>query len=125
VARLGNRIAPLPSALLGCKMPLRAFIGHVERTFDWTLQNPGNRQTLTDSIEKSFYNELYQPSPVGYALRPWYERLPSLFSAYDADQRAFSQGSNTRQSMLQESLCARDVQSMVMLGDPTVTLPRL
>jgi hypothetical protein len=40
VAGLGPRVAPLPLALLGAKRPLRAFIGHVEPTFDWTLQNP-------------------------------------------------------------------------------------
>jgi hypothetical protein len=125
VSRLGNRIAPLPAALLGCKKPLRAFIGHVEPTFDWTLQNPDNRQALTDSIQKALYTELYQPSPVGHALRRWYDRLASLFASYQADQDTFSRGGNTRESMLKEALVARDVRSMIILGDPTVALPSL
>jgi hypothetical protein len=123
VAMLGNRIAPLPTALLGAKKPLRAFIGHVEPTFDWTLQNPDTNQSLTDSMQQALYSELYQPSPVGYAFRPCYDRLGTLYTSYDQDQLAFSHGEDTRDSMLKDLLCARDVQSMVILGDPTVALP--
>jgi hypothetical protein len=125
VAQLGNRVAPMPSALLGCKRPLRAFIGHVEPTFDWTLLNPDTNQALTDSVQQALYTELYQPSPVGYAFRRCYDRLAPLFASYDEDQRAFSRGGNTRDAMLKDILCARDVQSMVILGDPTVALPAL
>jgi hypothetical protein len=125
VSLLRDRVSPMPLALLGCKKPLRAFIGHVEPTFDWTLQYPDNRQALTDSITKALYNELYQPSPVGYAFRVWYERLASLFSSYQADRVEFSRGENTREPMLKSALSARDVQSMVILGDPTVALPPL
>jgi AcrR family transcriptional regulator len=53
IAALGNRVAPLPTALLGAKKPARAFVGHVEPTFDWTLQNPDTNQILTDSIQKA------------------------------------------------------------------------
>jgi hypothetical protein len=40
VAGLGSLIAPLPKALLGAAKPMRAFIGHVEPTFDWTIRDP-------------------------------------------------------------------------------------
>ena len=125
VSKLRDRVAPLPLALLGCKKPLRAFIGHIEPTFNWTLQHPDNRQALTDSLEKALYKELYQPSPAGHAFRGWYERLASLFSSYQADQAAFSRGGKTREPMLKSALSARDVQSTVILGDPTVALPPL
>ncbi len=125
VAKLGSRVAPLPTALLGGKKPLRAFIGHVEPTFDWTLQNPDTNQSFSDSLQGALYTELYQPSPVGYAFRRWYEGLASLFASYDQDQRAFARGGNTRESMLKDALCARDLQSTVILGDPTVALPEL
>jgi hypothetical protein len=125
VSKLGNRVATMPLALLGCRKPLRAFIGHVEPTFDWTLRNPENRQALTDSIANALYTELYQPSPVGYAFRGWYDRLASLFGSYQTDRAEFSRGGNTRESMLKSALCACDVQSSVILGDPTVALPPL
>ena len=123
VAKNGDRVAPLPTALLGAKKPGRAFIGHVEPTFDWTLRNPDTRQTLTDSIQQALYGELYQPSPVGHAFRRCYDRLSSLYSSYDAASVEFGRGGATRDAMLRDLLCARDVQSMVILGDPTVAFP--
>jgi hypothetical protein len=125
VAKLGSRVSPLPTALLGASKPLRAFIGHVEPTFDWTLRNPDTNQSLTGSMQLALYSELYQPSPVGSAFRRWYERLGSLYTAYDRDQAEFSRGGNTRAAMLKDLLAARDVQSTVILGDPTATLPSL
>jgi hypothetical protein len=123
VAKLGNRVAPLPTALLGGKKPARAFIGHVEPTFDWTLRDPNTRQMLADSIEQALYSELYQPSPIGHASRKCYERLSALYASYDAELVEFGRGGATREAMLRDLLCARDVQSMVILGDPTVAFP--
>jgi hypothetical protein len=123
VAQIGNRVAPLPTALLGAKKPARAFIGHVEPTFDWTLQNPDTRQLLTDSVGQAFYNELYQPSPIGHAVRQCYERLSSLYASYDAELLAFGRGEiASRDGLLRDLLCARDLQSTVILGDPTAAL---
>jgi hypothetical protein len=125
VAKLGNRVAPLPTALLGAKRPARAFIGHVEPTFDWTLRNPDSGQLLTDSIQQALYGELYQPSPIAHAFRKCYDRLGSLYISYDADLMEFGRGGTTRDAMLKDLLCARDVQSTVILGDPTVAFPAL
>jgi hypothetical protein len=125
VAKLGNRVAPLPTALLGAKKPARAFIGHVEPTFDWTLRNIDSRQMLTDSIQQALYGELYQPSPIGHAFRKCYDKLGSLYTSYDADLVEFGRGGTTRDAMLKDLLCARDVQSTVILGDPTVAFPPL
>lgn len=122
VAALGSRVAALPVALLGAKKPARAFVGHVEPTFDWTLRNPDTRQLLTGSIQEALYNELYQPSPIGHALRKCYERLGGLYASYDAASMEFGRGGNTRDAMLKTLLAARDVQSMVLLGDPTAAL---
>lgn len=125
VAAVGNKVAPLPTELLGAAKPLRAFIGHVEPTFDWTLKNPDTNQSLTSSLEDALYTELYQPAPVGYAFRKWYDRLASLYISYDQEMVAFGRGNNTRAAMLKDLLSARDVQSTVLLGDPTATLPML
>jgi hypothetical protein len=125
VAQVGNKVSPLPTALLGAQNPLRAFIGHIEPTFDWTLRNPDTNQSLTSSLEQALYNELYQPAPVGFAFRRWYDRLAPLYTAYDQELLAFGRGNNTRAAMLKDLLSARDVQSTVLLGDPTVILPSL
>jgi hypothetical protein len=125
VASLGAAVAPFPRALLGSKKSLRAFVGHVEPTFDWTLRQPPTGQTLTDTIQRALYDELLRPSPLGLALRETYGRLASLYAAYDANQRAFNEGGNTRGAMLYNLLAARDIQSLVILGDPTAMLPPL
>jgi hypothetical protein len=125
VEALGARVAPLPEALLGADKPLRAFIGHVEPTFDWTLRQPATGQHLTDTIERALYHNLYQPMTLGWALRDCYDRIGSLFAAYDNNLRAFNRGENTRSAMLYCLLAARDVQSRVILGDPTTILPAL
>jgi hypothetical protein len=59
VAKLGAMMAPLPRALLGAKKPLRAFIGHVEPTFDWTLRRPDTHQYLTAPLQTALYTNLY------------------------------------------------------------------
>ncbi len=125
VASLGSQVAPLPTALLGASRPLRAFIGHVEPTFDWTIRQPETGQYLTSPIRQIFYNNIYQPQPVGLALRPFYASLATLYSEHEAAFRAYSQGEDTIGTLLYTQLAARDIQNMVLLGDPTATLPQL
>jgi hypothetical protein len=127
IARLGARVEPLPQLLLGAAKPLRAFVGHVEPTFDWTLRQPSTGQQLTDTITTALYPKLFQPEErlVGQALRGCYGRIGALYISYEASLRAFNKGENTRPAMLHALLSARDVQSMVILGDPTACLPVL
>jgi hypothetical protein len=125
VARVGARVAPLPEALLGAKQPLRMFIGHVEPTFDWSLRQRFTGQFLTEPIQTAMYDKLYQPQPVGLALREYYGVLGGVFAEYEQGMRAFNRGANNEATMLAHLLIARDVQSMVMLGDPTAMLPPL
>jgi hypothetical protein len=68
----GATVAPLPTALLGAPRPLRAFVGHVEPTFDWTLRDPNNKQVVTHVLRAALYKNLYQQdwcTPIGYALK--------------------------------------------------------
>jgi hypothetical protein len=125
VAKIGARTAPLPEALLGANQPLRAFVGHVEPTFDWTLQQRFTGQFQTAAIEEALYDKLYQPQPVGLAFRDFYNRLAGLYAEYDTHLRAFNGGAKREAQMLYNLLLARDVQTMVMLGDPTAILPPL
>lgn len=132
VAGLGAQVAPLPQRLLGAEKPLRAFIGHVEPTFDWTLRQPKTGQILTETTVAALYDRMHraQPEPVGMAFNPGYrvvgelfqqwQQLTGEFAAASAEQRGF-----IRLLTTSTQLAALDRQSLVILGDPTAALPAL
>ena len=134
---LGSRVAPLPTALLGADRPLRAFIGHVEPTFDWTLQMPATGQFLTSGLLDALYTRMYvngapvppmlpdPPSPIGFALRGWYGRTAGLTAQQRALEMAFNRGEDVDDALLATALAARDLETLVILGDPTVAIPPL
>jgi hypothetical protein len=125
IAGAGTHVAPLPEALLGATRPLRAFIGHVEPTFDWTIKNPHNGQRLTATICTALYDKFFTPQPVGLALREVYALVGELFGQRDTAYRDFDAGADTAAVAMATTLAARDRQSMVILGDPTVAVPPL
>ncbi|HEY6407102.1 MAG TPA: hypothetical protein VIY29_06530 [Ktedonobacteraceae bacterium] len=125
VASLGAQVAPLPTALLGAKKPLRAFIGHVEPTFDWTLRQPSTGQFLTNGLKRALYSKIYRAKPVGLAFREYYQPLGALSIQYEQAFKDFKNGKETHEIMLFCQLASRDLQSMVILGDPTAVLPPL
>lgn len=126
-ASAGAMSAPLPRALLGRPKPLRAFVGHVEPTFDWTLRDPQNGQVLTHVLVACLWNELYRSgprTPIGLALTRLYREAGSFLggwrSAMEDVGNAVPHASNWA---LYCQLVAMDRQTLVILGDPTVTLP--
>lgn len=131
IAGLGSHTAPLPRKLLGHSKPLRAFIGHVEPTFDWTLRQPDTKAVLTDTISKALYNQLYQSNrvPVGMAFQACFDHVGELLALWEeakrdldtADEAAFE---TARYWALYHQLTAFDRRSMVILGDPTVCIPK-
>jgi hypothetical protein len=126
VAELGAQVAPLPERLLGAPKPLRAFVGHVEPTFDWTLRHPQSQQQLTDSIVRGLYKGFYQPEPetVGMAFAACHKAAGDLFGQWVQllEQSPLS-SPETRPKALRLQLTALDRQSLVILGDPTVAPP--
>ena len=118
VAQCGAQVAPLPQALLGAPDPLRAFIGHVEPTFNWTLEQPETKQYTTDPLVGALFQDLLQPYPVGLALQRLFGQLGALYVDYENFMRVPSHS-----QMLYRLLVARDIQSTVILGDPTAMLP--
>jgi hypothetical protein len=122
VARLGPVSAPLPRALLGAERPIRAFIGHVEPTFDWTLRHPFMGQDLTPLLVQSLYDNLYNHHPVGHALRSWFRQLGGLRDSYEREKKLVVQQPNALGPLLYSALAAKDVESTVVLGDPTAVL---
>jgi hypothetical protein len=132
VAGLGAQVAPLPQRLLGAAQPLRAFIGHVEPTFDWTLREPWSMQILTETTVAALYNRMHraQPEPVGMALNPGYRVAGELFQQWQQLTGEFASAPAERREFIRlmtasAQLAALDRQSLVILGDPTAALPAL
>jgi hypothetical protein len=128
VAAGGATTAPLPRALLGAAKPLRAFIGHVEPTFDWTLRAPDTGQVLTTSIVQAIYDGLHQktPEPVGMAFQRSFRIVGQLLGQWmQLRQDVVRNVPQAEVSALRMQLAALDRQGMVILGDPTVTPPAL
>lgn len=123
VGELGAQVAPLPLRLLSHAKPARAFIGHVEPTFDWTVRQPATGQFLSAALVDSLYDQLFQPTPIGHAFRGWYAGAATHFGAWDAAKRSFGGEEAGKAAVLYHTLAARDIQSMVLLGDPAVALP--
>ncbi len=128
-AAAGAVTAPLPTALLGGVRPLGAFVGHVEPTFDWTLRDPRNGQLVTKTLRQSLYDQLYRkgsPTPIGLALAGVFREAGAFHAAWaDAIEDINAGVADARNWALYNQLVAMDRQSLVILGDPTVALPRL
>jgi hypothetical protein len=128
VAALGALTSPLPRALLGAPKPLRAFIGHVEPTFNWTLSFPPNAQPLTAQLREALYTRLFLGKPVGYAMEPYYRPIGALLQGYHSAEKEFqttigTQAKPSLDMMVYSRVTAHDRASTVILGDPTVAIP--
>jgi hypothetical protein len=129
VAALGSMTAPLPRALLGAARPLRAFIGHVEPTFEWTMVFPPTRQRLTSSLRDALYTEICAGKPVGYALKGVYQPIGALLMLIKDAITQFNDsppGTAARKALdmaLYHKVTAYDRASTVLLGDPTAAIP--
>jgi len=125
----GPRVAPLPRALLGASSPARAFVGHVEPTFDWTLSSPFTGQPLTDSIVAALYDGLGNGLPVGLALDRVYTHIGELAAAHAEASRDYNLTFGTVESAVTAATYTKlawlDRQSTVIIGDPTVAIPLL
>jgi hypothetical protein len=131
VAALGSTIAPLPLALLSAEKPARAFIGHVEPTFDWPLLDEKTRAPLASTFREALYNRIYALNrfPVGHAFEPVHREAGdslkiwerSLGSANEA--RSQAQQKRFREAALRALLTGLDRQGVVVIGDPAVALP--
>jgi len=127
VAAIGPSVAPLPRALLGAKRPLRAFIGHVEPTFEWTIRFPYSGQALTASIVTALYDGLCDGEAAGYATRRIWSPMGQLGAAMEQARQLVAGRRHQREAALKSLLYLqvvwRDRGSTVVLGDPTAALP--
>ena len=128
IALLEATTAPLARALLGAPKPLRAFIGHVEPTFNWTLSFPPNRQVLTSDLQKAVYDGLMNGQPVGLAMSGYYPAIGSLLQTYEKARQEYNSlvGPAAKPSLdmlVYSRVTAHDRASTVILGDPTAAIP--
>jgi hypothetical protein len=127
VERCGPMTGPLPRRLLGSETPVRAFVGHVEPTFNWSLRAPDTGQPIAQHIVQSLYDQLHLAArpPVGLAMTRFYANVGGLLKDHlqevDAANRHVA-GALDR--ALRAKLVALDRLATVILGDPTVALPR-
>lgn len=128
IAKVGATTAPLARALLGATKPLRAFIGHVEPTFNWTLSFPPNRQVLTSDLETAIYTRLCSGQPVGLAMSGYYPAIGSLLQQYVQARQKYDSlvgpaAKPSLEMLVYSRLTAHDRASTVILGDPTAAIP--
>ncbi|HJQ02486.1 MAG TPA: hypothetical protein VJ851_12870 [Jatrophihabitans sp.] len=124
VAQLGPTVAPAATRLIGRANPVRAVLGHVEPTFDWTLRVGDTGQGLGGFIVEALSRNLFVTrDPIGYALRDYRAGVGELHTQYAALLDDLNKGKvEVRDKLTRLRLSAIDRQSLVLLGDPTVTL---
>jgi hypothetical protein len=125
VAKLGNSVAPAPLRLLGREHPVRAVLGHVEPTFDWTLRVQATGQGLGRHIVNALSTNLYGGGqPLGFAFADYRAGVGVLHTEWATVREQIAGGDVTqRPEATRLRVAALDRQSLVLLGDPTVTLP--
>jgi hypothetical protein len=74
-------MAPLPTALLSAERPARDFIGHVEPTFDWTLERTETGRLISAATIRAPWTGCLQrrPEPIGLAFRQRFTDAAELF----------------------------------------------
>jgi hypothetical protein len=123
VAACGDMVAPFPRALLSLPRPIRAFVGHVEPTFDWSIRHSRTGQYLTIPLLTSFYNSLFNDQPIGMALDSCRRMSSSLLhSIYATEVANLVGGADSAGDVLATRLMAHDWRAFVLLGDPTCTI---
>lgn len=130
VAKLGATVAPAPIQLLGRPNPVRAVLGHVEPTFDWTLRVAETGQGLGGHLVSALSDNLIgDRQPVGYAFTDYRAGVGTLHTQWMSTRERLrraktpAQRDEFRNTLTRLRLTAIDRQSLVLLGDPTVTVP--
>ncbi len=126
VAANGSAVAPAPLALLSRKKPVRAVLGHVEPTFDWTLRDDQTGQKLGGDLVAALSSNLHHGMPLGLAFEDYRAGIGMLTTQWGKlVEKLNTNDTSVLPRMTRLRLTAWDRQSLVLLGDPTVTLPPL
>jgi hypothetical protein len=116
-------MAPFPQALLSAEKPAKAFVGHVEPTFDWSMRQNSTGQFLTNPLLDTFYQRLFSGEPIGMALDSCRRMASGLLNAsYGTSIIEVGEGKSRSGEILALQLMANDWRSFVLLGDPACRL---
>jgi hypothetical protein len=126
VAALGHStVAPAALRLLSRESPVRAVLGHVEPTFDWTLQDGSTGQLYGGALVTALSANLYSGQPIGMALAEYRQQVGVLNTQYHTLRDEAASNTSLRPKLTRLRLTALDRQALVLLGDPTVAFPSL
>lgn len=127
VATLLSTVAPAPLALLGREHPVRAVLGHVEPTFDWTLKDPTTSQKFGGDLIAALSSNVFHGQPLGLAFAEYRAGVGVLTATWVrlSDRLNRDHDQSVLPAMTRLRLTAWDRQSLVLLGDPTVRIPAL
>lgn len=127
VTALGSTVAPAALALLSRKNPVRAVFGHVEPTFDWTLKDPDSGTRFTGDLVDGLSSNLHFGQPLGHVFAEYRAGIGELLSRWTRLAVKLNRDGDTTvlREMTKLRLTAMDRQSLVLLGDPTVRIPKL
>ena len=106
---------------------MRAFIGHVEPTFNWTLRDARHRPSIHITSVHSLYNQLHLATrpPIGLAMTTYYANVGGLLKDHLQEVDAVNQHVAGRRIAGARGRADRARPAgTVILGDPTVALPR-
>jgi hypothetical protein len=123
VAALGSTVAPAALRLLGRENPVRAVLGHVEPTFNWTLQDGSTGQLYGSVLVTALSSNLYAGQPIGMTLAEYRLQVGLLNTYYHTVRDEAASDTLLRPRLTRLRLTALDRQALVLLGDPTVAFP--
>ena len=124
-ANAGGCVAPLASRLLRSRETFASVHRACGATFDWMLRDPNTKQAVGDVLADALYCRLYlRGTPVGLALSAVYSQSGSFLTLWKQAIDAVNKDAPGAAELARYwQVAALDRQSMVILGDPTVTLP--
>ena len=79
----------------------------------------------TASFISAIYPNLFQTkpaTPVGHAFREVHRNVGGYLAAWDVAKGVYNTGTRNVTDLLAMKLCARDLASLVVLGDPAAML---
>jgi hypothetical protein len=123
IAATGDVVAPFPMALLSAAQPLRAFVGHVEPTYDWTLYDGQSRHALTADLVDGLYTQLMLGRPIGWTMKAYHQAAGAAAAVQDQARTDVLTGKTDVDATLRPRLCYLDRRALVILGDPVAAIP--
>jgi hypothetical protein len=122
-----STVAPAPLAMLARDKPVRAVLGHVEPTFDATLEDADTGQLFGHGLVTALSSRLFSGMAIGGILADYYAGVMPLLKRHQDLVTEFLDDNDDAllPALTRLRLISMDRQSLVLLGDPTVAIAAL